>query len=399
MTDLRVDPQNLTDTAARLADRSRELQALTAEIHRTASDAPSYDGQFGPKVRGLANEGASQLGSQAKSLDDLAQQLAVIGQEFERVDSQSISGMSRLGTLLQGIAEFLGLAPDGLYTVSGLTDLTATPIPTPEPVLTPGPPISATPVAAAELSTTPALSGFYWSGYTEQALADYQQYQGARNDCAEFSVAAALNLMVGTNYQGADLGRTADENAFIIPFFGQRMFPDGPTTPWQAANIVNGLAVQDGIAVSARTVHANTDELAEYVRQPDVIPIVVVAWGEDDPPAIARDGEIPPRLSADPLGAHAMVLVAHDPLHSDPARGSTPWGLVNSWTDGGDDIYWMSDDDLERTLNHPILALANTVIIEDLSGLDPELAGPVAVAQPVPTPTPIPTATPTPPDK
>jgi hypothetical protein len=86
-----------------------------------------------------------------------------------------------------------------------------------------------------------------------------------------------------------------------------------------------------------------------------------------------------------------MVLAAHDPGHLDRNGNPAPWGFVNSWADGGAEIYWMSDADFERAWTHeiPLVGSRNAVVIT--RGAAPAAS---ATATATLTPTPTPGATP-----
>jgi hypothetical protein len=95
-----------------------------------------------------------------------------------------------------------------------------------------------------------------------------------------------------------------------------------------------------------------------------------------------------------------MLLVTYDSDHIDMAGNAKPWGFVNSWVPGGQLLYWMSEDDLNRTLGHPLLTLSNTVLIENVRLDDTIAAGPSLSFAPAPDPSQslpqTPTSTPTP---
>ncbi len=83
------------------------------------------------------------------------------------------------------------------------------------------------------------------------------------------------------------------------------------------------------------------------------------------------------------LNAHAMVLAAYDPTHLDHAGNPAPWGFINSWADGGSELYWMPDADFQQAWDHdiPLAGSHNAVVIT-------REPAPAASPQPSDTPTP-----------
>ncbi len=256
---------------------------------------------------------------------------------------------------------------------------TAVPVPTPAaPTATPTPP-------APALPTVPV----YWGGLTEAQLAAFQQAQGAgRNDCADYSVAAVLNMFQGGAVQGSDVARAADLGSLL---YGYRLWPNGPTTPEQAANIINAIADRGGLPVSATAVKPQTTaELVQYLQQPGTAVIVTIGWGDANVPDIARTSDTANSAGGGAtlgINAHAMVLAAYDPTHLDRNGNPAPWGFVNSWANGGTEIFWMSDADFQQAWSHeiPLVGSQNAVVITRTM---------TAVAEATPTATPVPVRTP-----
>jgi hypothetical protein len=255
-------------------------------------------------------------------------------------------------------------------------------------------------------------------GLTQAQLAALQQNQGSRNDCAEYAIAASLNLLFGGSVRGGDVAAAADQvtaqdpNRFGVsvplPWKGLRWAPNGMTTPWQQANIVNGIARQGALPLHATVAHPPMEELVRLLGQPDTAVVVTLGWNRDHIPQLAiGDGPSQP-MSGDPgfwsvdlplgvkaempaVSAHAMLLAAHDPTHLDQNGNPAPWGFVNSWADGASptspggatEIYWMSDADFRQAYDFPLVG--NAVVIA--KGSAPAAA---LTATPVPTPEPAP---------
>lgn len=206
---------------------------------------------------------------------------------------------------------------------------TPTPVPTPTavPTTTPTPPVAPAP-------GTPA-GPVYWGGLTEAQLAAYQRRHGdTRNDCADYSVAAVLNMFQGGAVSGSDVARAGDLGNVL---YGYRLWPNGPTTPQQAANIFNAIADRAALPLSATAVKPETSaDLVQYLQQPDTAVIVTIGWDDAHVPDIARASDTGNGARGGAplqINAHAMVLAAYDPTHLDRNGNPAPWGFVNSWAD------------------------------------------------------------------
>ncbi len=84
------------------------------EVSATAALAPSYDGQFEPKVKSFAAEGQAQLTIQADRLNALSDQLTLRANEFEKADLETLPGLANLGQLLKDWVAQLSLIDGAL---------------------------------------------------------------------------------------------------------------------------------------------------------------------------------------------------------------------------------------------------------------------------------------------
>ena len=68
-----------------------------------------------------------------------------------------------------------------------------------------------------------------------------------------------------------------------------------------------------------------------------------------------------------------MLLAAYNPEHYSGSL-TTPWGFVNSWIDGGTELFWMPENDLRKAWNIAFfpLNLRLSVIIKKLSDTENE---------------------------
>jgi len=398
MTRIRVDPANLRQAAQQLSGIADRLRALGSEAHQATFRAPSYEGQFGPKARAMGMEAEARLRAQADRFTALSEELESRAAAFEAVDQETQVSFDRLSKMIRMFLEDASLIlkpskiqPPWLINIlSALTTPAPTATPTPTPTTTPS-------------SQAPNAS-IYWGGLNEAQLAELQQYQGQNNDCGEYSIAAALNILYGSNIQGCDVAAAADQVWWPLPWTGLRMWPDGPTTPKQQANIANGIARQGGLSLSATAIKGTTADLVQLLEEPNTAVILTIGWDNTNVPQIARnsvDGSEARGGGFLGINAHAMLLVAYDPSHMDGGNPpkSAPWGFVNSWVDGSDpntpkEIYWMPEADLNQAWDHSILGVGSNnmvVITKD----PPPTETPVPIEVPTPTVARTPTPTPT----
>ncbi len=101
MTLIRVDPTHLRETSDRLTSLAERLNQLARDALENAEAAPSYDGQFGPRVRALGAEAFAHLSARADRLDELASELAQIAEVFRQADLQTAASMAGLSGRLQ----------------------------------------------------------------------------------------------------------------------------------------------------------------------------------------------------------------------------------------------------------------------------------------------------------
>lgn len=76
---------------------AEKLARMEDQIHSSGSSAPSYDGQFGPKVNALATETAGQMHSTISRLKASASQLQAIAQLFEAADQETLEAIQGIG--------------------------------------------------------------------------------------------------------------------------------------------------------------------------------------------------------------------------------------------------------------------------------------------------------------
>lgn len=238
--------------------------------------------------------------------------------------------------------------------------------------------------------TTPRKRKATYSGdRTEAALAKFQKNQGVTNHCGTFSVATALRILAESDPQRgkkvADAEATgvgaivnydevveiANSHAVFRRDLGQgltdfftgasyRVWPDGPTMPKQQVALAKQLAARMGLTITATALRGTPNDLIAYLGEPDTFVVVTIGWGQTNRPSILyTDGVLREFAPPDhatvggakidfPFNAHTMLLAAYDPNHKVEVDGKEkllPWGFINSWQDGGKNLYWMAERD------------------------------------------------------
>ena len=123
MTFIRVNPPDLRSAAGQLRAMAGTMRDLAGRVMDSAERAPSYDGQFGPKVRALAAEAQARISQQANRLEDHAEELDLVAGRFEAAEQETIQGLASLDLQYKSLLErIFGSAAlvQGMATVPGL---------------------------------------------------------------------------------------------------------------------------------------------------------------------------------------------------------------------------------------------------------------------------------------
>ncbi len=96
MTRIRVDPTQLRQASDELAGTAARLRGVADEALQSAASAPSYDGQFAPRVKDAAAKVHAALSAQANRLSQLAEDLSNRAAAFEQAEAESQSAFAAL---------------------------------------------------------------------------------------------------------------------------------------------------------------------------------------------------------------------------------------------------------------------------------------------------------------
>lgn len=93
---IRVDPSLLESEANQIQGIGQDISSLIKGLVSATQGAPSYNGQFGPRVAEIGSEAGVKSGALSNPLNDLGERLGLKGVEFANVDDAAISGFDNI---------------------------------------------------------------------------------------------------------------------------------------------------------------------------------------------------------------------------------------------------------------------------------------------------------------
>jgi hypothetical protein len=103
MSQIRVNPTELRSVAHEIEEVAQGYLSLAERALRATQDGPSYNSQFGPKVRVIGYDARARLNAHANRLSELSQELAQLAEAFERVDMETLTDLQILGPSIQAL--------------------------------------------------------------------------------------------------------------------------------------------------------------------------------------------------------------------------------------------------------------------------------------------------------
>ena len=189
----------------------------------------------------------------------------------------------------------------------------------------------------------------YWRDWEERKLAAYQQNQGSSNHCAKFASASAVNLLLGSSFDGSSLVSWLDNRLLRGSVRYTILGNHNGSLVFQTANLVRRLGLLNGIDLEVRIKRGKLPDLLDVLQDGATISLISVTYFKGEEPLISRGQNTAGVLApARWVGGHIMILGAYDPGHQNLAGVCTPWGFLSSWA-SKDQLYWMSDEDFQRT--------------------------------------------------
>ena len=98
MSPIKVDPPILQSSGQGIQSEGQNISSAGGKVLGAAEGAPSYDGQFGPRVSAIGQEAYAKLGSSGNQLDDIGARVSSKGLEFQAVDDASLADMGNVVT-------------------------------------------------------------------------------------------------------------------------------------------------------------------------------------------------------------------------------------------------------------------------------------------------------------
>lgn len=199
----------------------------------------------------------------------------------------------------------------------------------------------------------------------EAQLASFQSLQKG-NDCTLHAISAALQLLSNVYLNPQALIEETNKLWWRGRFF--RVFPNWAVTPRMQARYVNYLSKKHHLNIRASFEHLSPEELQELINDHNAIALVTVYWLNNDAPAIYYAKSPKNYNETSRVGGHTMLFAAYDDLHQSGPGRHTPWGFINSWVQGGNALFWMSEADFKRSWGKKLPFIGNfaTVIIRKI---------------------------------
>jgi hypothetical protein len=214
------------------------------------------------------------------------------------------------------------------------------------------------------------MTRFYWNDYQESDLAVWQQKQSG-NNCSFHAVCTALNMLMDSDLDGNKIASSVRNHWFPHSIFRYLYYPWAGMHPHQQRNLIKSLANRYSLPITAKVTHSTYQGLIEYLRKPDHVVLINIAWFWKAAPIYhgpqLTAGKIKPQL----LSGHAMLLAAYDDAHQDRGGHIRPWGFINSWSNGKDLknkwLYWMDDASFHKAWNFNLRAVVILHRIDSLT--------------------------------
>jgi len=181
----------------------------------------------------------------------------------------------------------------------------------------------------------------------EAELAALQTHQSG-NNCAIHAITAAVKFLEGTEFSPEALSTEVDQLWRHGRFY--RMLPGWAITPGMQARLVNFLAHTHNLPLQAQLKFLSLETLPTLLQEDNQALLLTLTWLPSRAPAIYRGNSSVNYNATRKTGGHTMLLAAYNPDHYSESL-LTPWGFVNSWVDGGSDLFWMQENDLRKAWN------------------------------------------------
>ena len=196
----------------------------------------------------------------------------------------------------------------------------------------------------------------------EADLARFQTLQQG-NDCALHSMSSAVRVLTDHYYSPTNLIQLANKLWWRGRFY--RILPGSGIFPHMQLGLLNYLIRRDNLPIRAKLLHLSPEILRNLPHDDDLIALVTIYWLPKRAPGIYLGATEFNYNGNTGISGHTMLFSAYDPDHQSGRIGPTPWGFINSWVDGGSDLFWMTDKDFTRAwgFRAPFIGYNATVVI------------------------------------
>jgi len=196
----------------------------------------------------------------------------------------------------------------------------------------------------------------------EADLARYQTLQ-IGNDCALHAISSSIYLLLDEFFSPTDLITLTNKLWWRGRFY--RIVPRSGIFPHMQLGLLNYLIRHNKLPLKAKLLHLTPEILRNLPHDDDLAALITIYWLPKKAPGIYLGSTEVNYNGNTHLSGHTMLFSAYDSDHQNGRAGLTPWGFINSWADGGSDLFWMSDLEFRRAWNFrvPIIGYNAAVII------------------------------------
>jgi hypothetical protein len=105
MTTIQVNPEELKQIGQSINMKAERLSEIADELLATAESAPSYGGQFRPRVINIGYEHRSLAKERARRLSEMAEKLKQYAAAFAAADEAQLAGYGEIGDVMTELAD------------------------------------------------------------------------------------------------------------------------------------------------------------------------------------------------------------------------------------------------------------------------------------------------------
>lgn len=200
------------------------------------------------------------------------------------------------------------------------------------------------------------MSRSTFKSLSEAELARFQTLQTG-NDCVLHAISSAIQILTMREYKPQTLIQLANRLWWRGRFF--RIVPGGGIMPPMQVGFLRYLIKREGLLLDARLLHLSPEVLRNLPHDDQMAALITIYWQPKRNPGIYLGSSNHNYNLSPAMSGHTMLFSAFDPDHRNEGVGITPWGFINSWANGGTELFWMTDEDFRRTWHFPLPIIGN----------------------------------------